>query len=94
LLEDDYDVDWEVDQDETGRDRSQIDEIFDRPARGRASAGHPHRAALRGRSARVRAGQPAQATHVCLSPVERPSAAGTIRHVASTKTGRPRATRN
>jgi hypothetical protein len=97
LLEDDYDVDWEVDQDETGRDRSKIDGISDRPARGRASAdhpGHPHRAALRGRSARVRAGQPVQAAHVCLSPVERPSMAGTVRHVAPTKTGRPRATRN
>jgi hypothetical protein len=97
LLEDDYDVDWEVDQDETGRDRSKIDGISDRPARGRASAGHrghPHRIALRGRSARVRAGQPVQAAHVCLSPVERPSTAGTVRYVAPTKTGRPRATRN
>jgi hypothetical protein len=97
LLEDDYDVDWEVDQNETGPDRSKIDGISDRPARGRASVdhpGHPHRATLRGRSARVRAGQPAQASHVCLSPVERPSTARTVRHVASTKTGRPRATRN
>lgn len=97
LLEDDYDVDWEVDQDETGRDRSKIDGISDRPARGRASAdhpGHPHRAALRGRSARMRAGQPAQAAHVCLSPVEHPSTSGPVRHVAPIKTGRPWATRN
>lgn len=94
LLEDDYDIDWEVDQDETGRDRSKIDGISDRPARGRASVDHPHRAVLRGRPARVRAGQPAPAPHVCMSPVERMPEAGTIRRLEPTKTGRPRATRN
>jgi hypothetical protein len=66
LLEDDYDVDWEVDQDEPGRD----------PARGRdaivesrTAELHPHRTTLRGRSARVRAGQPAPAAQVCVCPV-------------------------
>ncbi|MGA8365070.1 MAG: hypothetical protein WB709_11180 [Solirubrobacteraceae bacterium] len=92
LLEDDYDVDWEVDQDEFGQDRSMIDGIFDRPARERAQMHHPHRAPLRGRSARVRAGAPARASQVCLCPVERSStlAAG---HMAPTRTGRPQAAR-
>jgi len=92
LLEDDYDVDWEVDQDESGRDRSRIEGIFERPARERASMGHPHRTILRGRSARARAGEPAQASQVCLCPVERPSPA-TARRLTSAKTGRPQATR-
>jgi hypothetical protein len=95
LLEDDYDVDWEVDQDELGRDRSKIDGISDRSARGRADAvggsgavgeaqavgrrgtvdgrstpsPHPHRAPLRGRAARERAGQPPTRPQVCISPV-------------------------
>jgi hypothetical protein len=93
LLEDDYDVDWEVDQDESGQDRSKIDGISDRPARGRrdatgdgggypdmpdagrrrAQARHPHRASLRRRSARERAGQPLARPHVCLSPVSPPT---------------------
>ena len=93
LLEDDYDVDWEVDLDEPGRDRSRIDAISDRPARERALVPHPHRTALRGRSARVRVGQPAQAPHVCLCPVESSSTAA-IRRATSTKTGRPQAARD
>jgi hypothetical protein len=92
LLEDDYDVDWEVDLDEFGRDRSEIDGISDRPARGWDSVPHPHRTALRNRSARVRAGQTAQAPQVCLCPVERSSIA-TVRRTTSTNTGRPQATR-
>jgi len=67
LLEDDYDVDWEVDQGE------------------RAGVDHPHRAPLQGRGAasrrsRRRAGQPAPAVQLCLSPLE------PLEHVA----GRPR----
>jgi hypothetical protein len=78
LLEDDYGVDWEVDRDEPGRgDRSGIDGISNRPARGqgagakpRTAEPHPHRTALRsGRSARVRVGQPAPAAQVCVCPV-------------------------
>jgi hypothetical protein len=114
LLEDDYDVDWEVDQDESGQDRSKIDEISDRPARERrdgvggrddkpissavgrqekAGPGrHPHRGALRGRSARVRAGEPAPAPQVCLCPVEH-SATAAIRRTVPMRTGRPQATR-
>jgi hypothetical protein len=87
LLEDDYDVDWEVDQDEFGQDRSKIDWISDRPARERASVHHPHRTTLRGRSARVRAGAPAQVPQVCLCPIER-SPATTARRMTPMKTGR------
>ncbi|HEY2537391.1 MAG TPA: hypothetical protein VGI24_10460 [Solirubrobacteraceae bacterium] len=105
LLEDDYDIDWEVEQDEAAnRDRSKIDGISERPARERASvahlpvahssAAHPHHVPLRGRSARVRAGQPASASHACVSPVERSATSATIRRVAATKTGRPQAARS
>jgi hypothetical protein len=92
LLEDDYDIDWEVDQDEFGRDRSRIDGISDRPARERAHIHHPHRTTLRGRSARVRAGAPAQISQVCLCPVELSPATAAGR-IAPTKTGRPQAAR-
>lgn len=92
LLEDDYDVDWEVDQDELGQDRSKIDGISDRPARERAHMHHPHRTTLRGRSTRVRAGAPAQASQVCLCPVERSPTMAPGR-MAPTKTGRLQAAR-
>jgi hypothetical protein len=92
LLEDDYDVDWEVDLDECGRDRSEIDGISDRDARGRDPMSHPHRTALRSRSARVRAGQTAQAPQICVCPVERPPMA-TAKHTTLTRTGRLQATR-
>lgn len=92
LLEDDYDVDWEVDQDESGQGRSKNDDISDRPARERAPVHHPHRTPLRGRSARTRAGAPAQAPQACLCPVERSSTAA-VRHTASIRTGRPQAAR-
>jgi hypothetical protein len=52
-LEDDYDVDWEVDN-------------RDEPSR---EAPHPHRAPLRGGSVRRRPGQPAPRPQVCLSPI-------------------------
>lgn len=97
LLEDDYDVDWEVDQDDPGQDRSKIDGLSDRPARERAAVHHPHRRALRGRSARVRTGQPAQPTQVCLCPVERSSvgrpSSAAVRHITLIRTGRPWAAR-
>jgi len=62
LLEDDYDVDWEVDQDESGRGDT----------RGRADAAtepHPHRAPLRGGFVPRRPGRPVPASHFCVSPV-------------------------
>jgi hypothetical protein len=60
LLEDDYDVDWEVDRDEP------VGQIHPHraPLRGRTS---------RQRAASRRAGQPAPQKHVCLSPVARPA---------------------
>jgi hypothetical protein len=90
LLEDGY-SDWEV-ADEFGQDRSEIDGVSDRSARERAHIHHPQRTTLRGRSARVRAGAPAQASHVCLCPVERSPATAAGR-MAATKTGRPQAAR-
>ena len=54
-LEDDYAVDWEVDN---------RDEPY-------GETPHPHRAPLRGRSVRRRRGQPATAPQLCLSPVTR-----------------------
>jgi len=76
LLEDDYDVDWEVDQDEPGQGeaRERGDAAFggDDSPRARVSAGlhpHPHRMPLYRRSARKRAGQPDSPAHVCLCPV-------------------------
>jgi hypothetical protein len=71
LLEDDYDVDWEVDQDEpaepsTCRLRSSG---WREPDRG----DHPHRMALRSRLDARRPGIPAPREQVCLCPL--PSAA-------------------
>jgi hypothetical protein len=111
LLEDDYDVDWEVDQDEPGRESARgredahdgsralgrragtrrRDELRSRGILGEPDAAgtHPHRAWLRGRSARERAGQPTQAPQVCVSPCNR---AGTVTP-SPRRTGRPRAAR-
>ena len=60
LLEDDYDVDWEVDWDEpvTQTHPHRV------PLRGRTSSR---------RSTPRRAGQPAPGEHVCISPVPRPA---------------------
>lgn len=70
LLEDDYDVDWEVDQDESGRgDARERQVVIASAGRGAAAGLHPHRRPLQGRSARERAGRPAPAPQVCLSPV-------------------------
>jgi hypothetical protein len=67
LLEDDYDVDWEVDQDEPSR----------------TAKHHPHRVPLReratagrfsnGRLAHRRPGQSDPHVHVCISPITRPA---------------------
>jgi hypothetical protein len=64
LLEDDYDVDWEVDLEANGS-LTQLD--------------HPHRRTLRGpdgrsrRAHKRRAGETVPATAVCLSPVDGPT---------------------
>jgi hypothetical protein len=58
LLEDDYDVDWEVDQDELHRSIHP----HRTPLRGRAGVERP---------AHRRAGQPSPRSHVCLAPVSR-----------------------
>jgi hypothetical protein len=77
LLEDDYDVDWEVDRNE--------------PRQGVAPAAHPHRAPLRGRTARERAGQTTPGPQVCVSPLPTPERSHGDR--SRTTTGRPRAAR-
>ncbi|HEX3519717.1 MAG TPA: hypothetical protein VHT29_11870 [Solirubrobacteraceae bacterium] len=59
LLEDDYDVDWEVDQEE-------LTEV-DHPHRAALRAG-----VIAERLAHRRPGQLAPATQLCLSPVSRP----------------------
>jgi hypothetical protein len=56
LLEDDYEVDWEVGQGE----RSEVDHPHRAALRGRAIAD---------RLAQRRPGQPAPRTHVCLCPI-------------------------
>jgi hypothetical protein len=56
LLEDDYDVDWEVDQEE----RVEVDHPHRAPLQGRAADA---------RRSRRRPGQPAPAAQVCLSPL-------------------------
>jgi hypothetical protein len=98
LLEDDYDVDWEVDQDEPGRGETHQrrgatggnDELGMRDILSKPTAEfHPHRASLRGRSARKRAGQSMPAPQVCLCPRSR---TGTAKP-APKRTGRPQAAR-
>jgi hypothetical protein len=94
LLEDDYDVDWEVDQDEPSRgcprEREQVLagsdpalEALEGPDR------HPHRSWLRERSRRSRGGAAMPAAQICLCP--RPHQMSVKR--TPTDTGRPRATR-
>jgi hypothetical protein len=58
LLEDDYGVDWEVDQEP----RTEVDHPHRAPLQGRAAVA---------RRERRRPGQPAPHGHVCLSPLER-----------------------
>lgn len=62
LLEDDYDVDWEVDGDEPA-----VSPYSD--SRGSSVSEHPHRTALRSRLAARRPGMAAPREQVCLSPV-------------------------
>ena len=63
LLEDDYDVDWEVGEEEHG----EVDHPHRAPLQARAAAS---------RGARRRPGQPLPSAHVCLSPVTAPKHRG------------------
>lgn len=76
LLEDDYDVDWEVDQDEP----------IESPTRDSRSSGgsetdqgnHPHRVVLRSRRRVRRAGSLAPREQVCLCPLPQRGRRGEI----------------
>ena len=64
LLEDDYDVDWEVDQDEP------VEPPVSIPSwKQQARDDHPHRVALRSRSGTRRPGAAAAREQVCVCPV-------------------------
>jgi hypothetical protein len=85
LLEDDYDVDWEVDQDEPGRGEQRAAYIEaaatgHRAQRRPGATAHPHRTPLRhsatARAAR-RAGQPTPRSQLCICP------AGSTSHVGA-----------
>jgi hypothetical protein len=65
LLEDDYDVDWEVDRDEPYSHQPSPHKT----AREELSDDHPHRAALRSRLGSRRPGAPAPREQVCLCPL-------------------------
>jgi hypothetical protein len=76
LLEDDYDVDWEVDQDKrtgfVGSDANGQASIALRPELGGPEGGgHPHRMALQSRLGDRRPGEGTPREMVCLSPVPR-----------------------
>jgi hypothetical protein len=84
LLEDDYDVDWEVDQEEhterpgvvTGNRDGCLDDH---------EGAHPHRMALRSRLSARRPGVVAGAEQVCLCPVGGQARAGVSRGSLSPK---------
>lgn len=85
LLEDDYDVDWEVDQDEwTGESSPCSWESSDDQCNGRGAV-HPHRMALRSRLGARRPGIVASAEQVCLCPVGGRARAGVPRGSFSPK---------
>ena len=74
LLEDDYDVDWEVDRDErgefVGRDTSGHSSVALRSELGGSGGdGHPHRVALRSRTVDRRPGVVAGRELVCVCPL-------------------------
>ncbi len=77
LLEDDYDVDWEVDQDElveaSGCGSRSSD--WNGPERG----DHPHRVVLQSRLSMRRPGVPVAREQVCLCPVGGRARAGVTR---------------
>lgn len=83
LLEDDYEVDWEVDQDElavSGRRDVELDlEGSAQDAENSMVEDHPHRVALRSRLSVRRPGIVAPHEQVCLCPVGGRARAGVSR---------------
>jgi hypothetical protein len=78
LLEDDYDVDWEVDQEE----RTERPEVAGKDSDGRVDcreSAHPHRIALRSRLGSRRPGIAAGTEQLCLCPVGERARAGVSR---------------
>jgi hypothetical protein len=72
LLEDDYDVDWEVDRDEPeGSAWERGQEAWED-----SEEGHPHRFALRSRLGSRRPGVPVSREQVCLCPLPSRSSRG------------------
>ena len=98
LLEDDYDVDWEVDQDERAFSTGSVREWSAGRGEGRPDGGldshldeqrdlrlgdHPHRMALRSRLGDRRPGVVASGEQVCLCPVGGRARAGVSRGSSS-----------
>jgi hypothetical protein len=77
LLEDDYDVDWEVDQDEPIESHTRGSRLSARDVTGHGN--HPHRMALRSRLDVRRPGVPVPREQVCLCPVSGRARAGVTR---------------
>jgi hypothetical protein len=94
LLEDDYDVDWEVDRDELEMD--EIDPDRRETAWEEPWEDHPHRFALRSRLCSRRPGVPAPREQVCLCPLPRRVAlhpdGGDPQRAANLTSGRDRST--
>jgi hypothetical protein len=67
LLEDDYDIDWEVDQDEPIESPMCGSRLSAENESNRCN--HPHRVALRSRLGARRPGVPAPREQVCLCPL-------------------------
>jgi hypothetical protein len=78
LLEDDYEIDWEVDQDERAEQPGLAWKDCDGQHDSRESV-HPHRMALRSRLGERRPGIVASAEQVCLCPVGGRARAGVSR---------------
>jgi hypothetical protein len=69
LLEDDYDVDWEVDQDGPIESHACGSRLSTRSERDRSSSHHPHRMALQSRLGDRRPGAGVPREQVCLCPL-------------------------
>ena len=82
LLEDDYDVDWEVDQDELAERAESLRWIGEDPEGqddSREGSVHPHRRALQSQLGARRPGIVACREQVCLCPVGERASAGVSR---------------
>jgi hypothetical protein len=84
LLEDDYEVDWEVDRDERAERPGAAIEGSDGHL-GAEENVHPHRMALRSRLGARRPGIVASAEQVCLCPIGERASAGVSRGSLSPK---------